>query len=585
MSPVKSGNRENNARKAGGGTEVTCGDLIVDYLSRMEISRIFGVPGGAIEPFFDAVARRPEGPRMVVARHESGAAFMADGYSRETGLPGVCCSTTGPGATNLITGVSSAYSDNIPMLVITAQTALPKFGRQALQDSSCTAVDVVGMLRYCTRYNTLVSHPDQLETKLAQALMAANGPRKGPAHISMPADVLNSRVSINNDVLGATLKNRNLAVDQQSLGCLSRDLRESGRVAFYLGDGCRQDSELVMKLAELLGAPVITGPMGKRWVDETHPLYYGVFGFSGHTRARQLVMEQDYDFMVAIGTRLGELGTSGWEAALLNSKLVHVDDTVEHFSSSPMARLHVYGHLPSVLRQLVDEFRKEPVRRPDRSRRRPADELLLSEAEQAAAASDAVPLKPQRLFSALATRLPEDTRIFIDAGNAWAWATRFMQRRDTRGYYRIAMGYGSMTWAIGASVGSQAAREAAPHVCITGDGSYLMSGQEITTALQQRLPLVMIVLNDNALGMVKHGQRLGGAEQIGFELPVIDFAAMAAAMGVEGIVVETPQQLQSLDFDRLFSKQAPTLVDIRIDAEEVPPMGDRIKGLATSRSR
>ena len=142
-------------------------DLIVAYLKALKVEYIFSVPGGAIEPLYNAIARNQPhgGPKVIVARHESGAAFMAEGYARETGKLGVCCATTGPGSTNLLTGVASAYADNIPMLVITAQTPLPKFGKNALQESSCTAIDTVGIFRYCTTYNTLISHAEQIKDR------------------------------------------------------------------------------------------------------------------------------------------------------------------------------------------------------------------------------------------------------------------------------------------------------------------------------------------------------------------------------------------------------------------------------------
>ncbi|MCP4278333.1 MAG: thiamine pyrophosphate-binding protein [Gammaproteobacteria bacterium] len=583
---------ESRELKAGGGrtnTEgtLTFGDLIIEYLNHLGIRCVFGVPGGSIEPFFDAVARseRRGGLKMVVSRHESGAAFMADGYARETGTMGVCCSTTGPGATNLITGVASAYADNIPMLVITAQTPLPKFGKRALQDSSCAAIDVVGMLRHCTRFNTLVSHPDQLESKLISAIMAANNIPGGPVHISIPADLLNMWTPYGENFKPHTLGNNFSLTDQGGLKQLKEQIAEANRIVLFLGDGCRQGSEQIMAFAEQVNAPIITGPMGKRWVDETHPLYCGVFGFSGHERARRLVMSQNYDILIAIGAQLGELGTSGWESTLLNEKLIHIDNTIEHFTRSPMARLHVYGHLPTLFKNLIASVQQARNwgRKWNHNEVCETDASLLSDEALEKASSDAIPLKPQRLFSHLSAILPEEARIFVDAGNAWAWATHYMQRKDINGYYRIAMGFGSMTWAIGSSVGSQVASPQEPHVCITGDGSYLMSGQEITVALQLNLPLVMIVLNDTALGMVKHGQRLGGAEQIGYELPFISFANIAKAMGIEGIVLETPEQLMALDFNRLFQKQAPTLIDIQIDPEEIPPMGDRVKGLATSK--
>ena len=172
-------------------TESEMGDLLVAYLNQLGIEYVFGVPGGAIEPLYNALARseRQGGVRAVVARHETGAAFMADGYARNTGKLGVCCSTTGPGATNMITGVASAYENNVPMLVITAQTAISTFGKGAIQDSSCTGINTVGLYQHCTRYNTLISHPAQFEHKLSAAIMSAMGSPAGPAHISVPRDV------------------------------------------------------------------------------------------------------------------------------------------------------------------------------------------------------------------------------------------------------------------------------------------------------------------------------------------------------------------------------------------------------------
>ena len=173
-------------------------DLLVAYLDQLGVEYVFGVPGGAIEPLYDALARseRRGGVRAVVARHETGAAFMADGYARNSGKLGVCCSTTGPGATNMITGVASAYENNVPMLVITAQTAISTFGKGAIQDSSCTGVNTVGLYQHCTRYNTLISHIDQFEHKLAAAIMSAMGSPAGPAHISIPRDVMAMPISV-----------------------------------------------------------------------------------------------------------------------------------------------------------------------------------------------------------------------------------------------------------------------------------------------------------------------------------------------------------------------------------------------------
>ncbi|MGX5201632.1 thiamine pyrophosphate-binding protein [Aliikangiella sp. IMCC44632] len=567
-------------------------DLLVRYLSLLGVEFIFGVPGGAIEPLYNAVARQQQSNiQVVVARHETGAAFMAEGYARETGRIGVCCATTGPGATNLITGVASAYADNIPMLVITAQTPLPKFGRNALQESSCTAIDTIGMFRHCTRYNTLISHTEQLITKLGGAINAAYRAPTGPAHISIPADILRSPCATPNLTSVGTLIHQFKLTDTHALESLTEMISSAKRVALFLGKGCGSAIHSIMEFAELTRSPIITGPAGKRWVNGFHPLYRGVFGFAGHESAQLTINDKTIDLLIAVGTPITELGTAGWQSELLNERLVHVDCSVEHFSRSPMARLHVCGDIQSIFTHLSQEVRQglkwgrtweleDPVKNQFLALDKPSSDhgYQIRLDNPAACHSDAIPLKPQRIVTELARNLPSNFRIHIDAGNAWAWFTHYFHRASAKGFYHIAMGFGSMGWAIGAAIGNCFASKQ-PSVCVTGDGSYLMSGQEITVALQHQLPVIYIVFNDSELGMVKHGQKLGGAAQIGFELPLIDFAKIAQAMGVEGMVINTPQELTQIDWQRLGAKLAPTLIDIRIDANEVPPMGQRVKDL------
>ncbi len=569
----------------------TYADLIVDYLAQMGIDTVFGVPGGAIEPLLNSLARseRKGGPRLVVARHECGAAFMADGYYRETGKMGVVCSTTGPGATNLLTGVASAAADEIPMLVITAQTPLPKFGKRALQESSCTAIDTVGIFRYVTQFNTLVSHHEQLESKLVSAIMAAHRVPNGPAHISIPSDILRSPASINAHIHSDLLIHDFSMSDEPAIARLCEKLGRVDNIVIYIGSGVGKASRQIMEFINLTGASFVTSPMGKSWVDETHPQYRGVYGFAGHESAQALLQDQEVDLILAVGTALGELGTSGWKGDLLNTKLVHIDSSIEHFTRSPMANLHVFGNIDVIFDRLLVSVREA------RKWGRKWDTLhatnktnvnggyaILRDPEKCF--SDESPVKPQRLMNHLSQHLPDDTRIFVDAGNGWSWATHYLTRSNSQGLYRIAMGYGSMAWSIGAAIGSAIANRNAPTLCIVGDGSYLMSAQEITVAAQHQLPVVFLVLNDAAMGMVMHGQRLGNQESIGWELNTINYAALAQAMGVDGIVIESPAELDAIDFKALFSKSGPTLIDVRIDRNEVPPMGDRIKGLAINGS-
>ena len=597
----------------------TYADLIVDYLSQIEVDYVFGIPGGAIEALFDALARREKGeiprasihyqralerkqarsasgPKIIVSRHESGAAFMADGYARETGKLGVCCSTTGPGATNLITGVANAYVDRIPLLVITPQTALPSFGQRGFQESSSDLVDVVAMFDHCTRYNSLVSHADQLEGKLFTALSTAFRRPRGPVHLSIPADILalpvrNAAASFN----VATLLREPIAVDDASYRALLNSIeatRVKGRgITVFLGEDCGEAAAEIVAFAERVDANIVSSPAGKRWLSAHHPNYRGVFGFAGHDSARRALMDDNVELVLAVGTSFGEFDTAGWDTqALLNDRLVHISSSVANFDRSPMAYLHVYGNLRTLFSQLLEglEAKYYAYRsygsRPD-SVANLVNQLMppgIEVLEPEKCLSDELPIKPQRLMQELVRRCTPETRYVVDTGNAWSWSTHYMQLRQV-GAFRISMGFGSMGWAIGAAIGTALGDRQSPVVCMTGDGAYLMTAQEITVAKEQRLPVIYVILNDKGLGMVRHGQRLARAEHVGTEIEAVDFAAMARAQGVKAYSIATWEDFDEIADVDFSAPDGPVLLDIAIDGEEVPPMHSRMRVLKSAK--
>ena len=587
-------------------------DLLVDALAALGVEYVFGVPGGAIEPLYNALARsaRRGGPQAVVARNEQGAAYMADGYARETGRLGVCIATSGPGATNLITGVACAYDNNVPLLVITGQPPIKNFGKGALQESSCTGINTMAMFRPCTRYNSLVSHAEQLPTKLFNALMQAQRSPSGPSHLSIPVDILRQPMPEGTELpdFAGLLRRAPALVDLPAVRQLARLLFSARRPVWLMGDGCGEAASEIMQLVQRSEGSFITTPDGKGFVNPRHPRFRGVFGFGGHASAAELLQDEP-DLVIALGTGFGEFNSGGWSSALLNSRLVHVDDSDENLMRSPMARLHVRGHIKSVCEQLLTllapasggpEATLLPFLHPQVARQ--AYEAMVDSPE--ALRGESAPVKPQRLLAALGERCPPQTRFVADAGNSAAWAVHYLAPQDQRGgrvpggpylpagterrtrhssWLRVTMDFAPMGWAIGSAVGIAMANRRCPVVCLTGDGSYLMNGQEITVAAELGLPVLYVVLNDGALGMVKHGQRLAGAEPIGFQLPRVDFAAMAQAMGIPGLVVQGTQELDAIDFRALLSRAGPTLLDVRIDGEEVPPMNLRMKTLGTAR--
>lgn len=582
------------------------GDLLVAYLEQLSIDYVFGIPGGSIEPLYDALARsaRRAGPRSVVARHEAGASFMADGYTRQTGKLGVCCATTGPGATNLITGVASAYENQIPMLIITAQTALANFGRGAFQESSCTGINTVGMFQYCTRYNTLISHVDQFERKLVTAIMSAYQSPNGPVHLSIPLDILRGPSPVDKPSYNAAgLVNRPLLLDVAATNEFCEQIEKRRKVVFVIGAGCSEAIGNILEVALMIKAAIVTTPHGKGLVNPYHPLFRGVIGFSGHSSAGEALMDPEVDTVVAIRTNFTEWASNGWDcAALLNRRLIHVESVEANLTRSPMARLHVRGRIRTIFEHVLNHLRKtlpqgtpstgvaegKGASRPEAGRKaRPTLHFRLD--DESKYYSDAVPIKPQRLMRELTELFPPNTRFLADTGNSFAWAIHYLhpfdrriagQREANAGLFRVALEFASMGWAIGAAIGTALGSPGKPVVCITGDGSLLMSGQEITVAVQEKLAVIFVILNDAALGMVKHGQRLARAEAIGFELPEVDYCAFAKAMGADGYTIRSPKDLLNLDVKAICARPGPTLLDVRIDPDEVPPMKTRIRALS-----
>lgn len=582
------------------------GDLLVAYLNQLGVEYVFGVPGGAIEPLYNALARseRQGGVRAVVARHETGAAFMADGYARNTGKLGVCCSTTGPGATNMITGVASAYENNVPLLAITAQTSISTFGKGAIQDSSCTGINTVGLYQHCTRYNTLISHPAQFEHKLSAAIMSAMGSPAGPAHISVPRDVMALESPVTEPSYNLdTLLDRPTLIDGTAVSAMYDAIYRAQKPVFIIGDESCNAMPDILALAALIGAEIIVTPHGKGLVSPYHPLFKGVIGFAGHTSAREVLANPQVDLIVAVGARFGEFSSNAWDTQfLLTNRLIHVESTEANLTRTPMAKLHVRGCIKTIFSKLTEQYHTDPrlnLKLVDTA----ANDHDIGEEDEPqspiemhfecddieAYRCDKTPIKPQRLMHDLPALFPPNTKYLADSGNSFAWATHYLHPYDRRfagmrergGLFSASMDFASMGWAIGSAVGTALADPTTPVVCLTGDGSWLMSGQELTVAIEEELTIIFVVLNDSAYGMVKHGQKLSGAEPIANQLATVDFCALAKAMGAEAAVIDSPMQLNNLNIKSICLRKGPTVLDVRIDPKEAPPIGLRTNVLKT----
>ncbi len=585
--------------------QVEVAELVVSCLQKAGVEYVFGVPGGAVEPIYNALARssRQGGPRPVVARHEAGAAYMADGYARETGKLGVCVTTSGPGATNLLTGIACARGSSVPLLALTGQAALPLFGKNSLQDSSCAGVDIVGIFSHCTRYSSLVSHVEQAETKIVSAILQALRKPYSPTHLSFPVDVLRSLVQPRGgEELERLFRHKPTLIDEESVEELERQLLDASNIVFFIGDAAGEAVDSIMALVDVCGALFVTTPDAKGLINPQHHAYRGVFGLGGHASAQQALAD-DPDLVVAFGTGFSEFASNGWSKHLLNQRLVHVDESEDNLIRTPRSKLHVRGRMRTICERLIGSLppRSGPVAKNLAATPDPARISHVSLQAPDEYTSDAAPIKPQRLMKELSERFPPSTRFLADAGNSMMWTAHYLQPTNRRGggardqlrrgrgdrrsgtasWLRMSLEFAPMGWAIGAAVGVARGNPHCPVVCITGDGSYLMSGQEITTAAEEQLPVVFVLLNDHAYGMVMHGQRLAGAEPIAYELPHVDFRRMAESMGVPGYVVESPADFERIDFAAMLARRGPSLIDVRIDRNEVPPMMLRLKTLGS----
>jgi acetolactate synthase-1/2/3 large subunit len=579
------------------------GDLLLDYLKQLGVQFIFGIPGGAIEPLYNALARseRRGGIKSIVARHETGAGFMCDGYYFNSGILGVCCATTGPGTTNLITSCASAFANQIPILFITAQTALNTFGKGAFQESSSseTGVDTLKLFENITNFNSMVTHVDQFEQILTTALRKAFISPKGPVHISIPMDVFRSVAPVQTPSFDLSMIRRpSTLIDQISVDKLSDILTSGYKIVFVVGDGCAQAIHEIIEVATLLNIQIVTTPHGKGLISPYHPLHRGVIGFAGHETAYQVTHDDSVRFIIAIGARFGEWDSNGWDKTLLSEKLIHVSSDSGFFNRTPMAKLHVLGNISSIFNRILDylgetsftdvnAIKPALVAQTTGQTGRPTRFFKLNDND--AYNDDSVPIKPQRLMKLLPRLFPYNTHYLSDVGNSMAWAIHYLHNfkssrsRDLRlaeknawsGFFRTCLEFSSMGWAIGASIGTSFACPEDPVICITGDGAMLMSGQEITVALQHNLSVIFVVLNDSSLGMVKHGQKLTGAEQTSVDLPDISFARMARAMGIDAYTIRSPQDMLELDIDQIINNKSPTLLDVLIDKNEIPPIGLR----------
>lgn len=557
-------------------------ELIVRTLSRMGVKYIFGIPGGAIEDLNTAIFNE-KSLTTIVTKHEEGAAFMADGFARVSGELGVCCATSGPGASNLITGLASAYADCIPVLALTGQVATSVFGKGALQESGAEGVNMVSIFRTFTKYSGMLINEKRTQYMLQKAIRSAMSGPTGPVHLNLPINMMKKEVK---DEVDQPLKSAIRMFDQQGVREAARKLVTAKHPVIIAGWGVSlsRGAYELLELAQLLQVPVATSPKGKGVFPENHPLSLGVLGFAGTPDAREYIIEEDVDVMLAVGTSFNEMITSGWNQKLApTDALIHIDINHGSIGKNYPAAIGLEGDARATLKELSKEVLEERSAQGIKVSSSLAERVHQLKArenrDRSPEAKDSTLYHPANLVLDLQKSCPEDTIFFADMGNIMAWATRYMT--FTVPYcFNMAMGFGSMGYAVAAPVGAKLARPDRTMVAMVGDGSFQMNGFEVATAVNYNIPVVWVVFNNSMLGMVYHGRRLFKniiPDGLTPHFKQVDFAKVAEGLGARGIRVDKPGTITPDFMAEVFKTGQPTVIDVLIDKEAVPPIHARIK--------
>lgn len=563
---------------------VTVAKLILEQLKREGVRTIFGIPGGPATPLFDAL-HGDSGLRLVAPRHEAGAAFMALGDARVTGRVGVCLLTTGPGATNAITAVAAAKADSLPVLVLTAQVATSAFGKGSLQDSTESGVDTVALFRPITKMSAMLANPAGAGGVLRQALRTAMAGRRGPVHLSIPTDLMR-RLAAGPPLAPALYRSEPQLFDREAVRRCARHLLEARRPAILAGHGVNlagAQPEL-LELAELLSIPVATTPKGKGAFPEAHPLSLRVFGLASSPLSERYLLSEGADALLVLGSSLHENSTSGWDSRLVPGILMQQDIDQAMIGRNYPVSVALAGDAKTTLRELLFELRRRLIRGeapPDGAggtfaRFKAGVPAFL---DSPAMRSDALPIKPQRLMSALDAALPQDALIFLDVGSNTLWATHYMSATGRNAFIHNWGEFAAMGYGVAAAVGGKLAAPHRPVIAVVGDGGFAMAGMEVSTAVTENVPVVWIVLNDARLNAVHHGQTLQySGRTIGTEFHRMDVAGVAEALGAWARRVTHPGDIGAAVADALATGR-PAVIDIRVDADEVPPIQSRVRSL------
>jgi len=566
-------------------------DVFLRYLRAEGAKVVFGVPGGLLHPFFTAVADAPDFS-LVVAKHECGAAFMADGYARASGSLGVCAGTSGPGATNLLTGVAVAYSDGVPLLVVTGQAPSHALGKGAAQETPPEDIDIVAMFKPITKYSAMVPGPDRLAHHLRRALRLALTERPGPVHLNIPVDFWELPAA-EDWFEPPTYRPTSELFDRRAVSLASRRLLSARYPVILVGSGAAtaQAAEHVRALAELFPARVATTPRAKGVFPEQHPLSLGVMGLAGHGAARDALLSDQVDVLLTVGASLNETTTLNWHPRFRpRETLIQIDIAVDRIGRNYPVDIPLVGDAQTITIELIYHIHRllREGEQPQSLWNEVAP-LVHDDAfydEPALRRSEAVPVTPQRWRVDFGQSLPPDAIVFSDVGGHMLFNVHDLRIADGQRFV-LNLGFGSMGHGTAAPIGAALASPNRPVIAIIGDACFAMQGMELLTAVEYGVRVVWIVENNQMHGITWFGSQLVGDRRPMREVRnrhPVDVAAIARAMGLRSWVVDRPGQMQGVLREALMADVA-AVIEVRVATEIAPPLGPRAQQIAGFRDR
>lgn len=534
-------------------------NLVVECLKAHGVTSLFGYPGGAIMPVYDAIY--DSGLDHLLCRNEQGAAMAAIGYARATGKTGVCIATSGPGATNLVTGLGDALMDSIPIVAITGQVASAFIGTDAFQEA-----DVLGLSLACTKHSFIVQHIDELPEIIAKAFQIAQSGRPGPVLVDIPKDVQFAPTSLSPVVYEkVAAKTQNPAALAQAKALLA----QAKRPVLYVGGGVGMADgvQAVRSFLDVANIPSVSTLKGLGTIPPQHPLYMGMIGMHGTKAANYAV--QECDLLIACGARFDDRVTGKLDTFAPHAKVIHIDIDVAEINKLRKADVALQGDLIEAVTALTQPLEIESWRADVRKLKADFDfsyQENVGEGE----------IDPWALLHTLSQRKPQNAIITTDVGQHQMWSAQHMQHYSPENYITSA-GFGTMGFGLPAAVGAVKARPTDPTIVITGDGSFMMNIQELGSIKRGNLPVKILLLDNQRLGMVRQWQSLffhgRHSQTILDDNP--DFVMLANAFNIPAERIEKAGEV-SAALDRLLTSKGAYLLHVCIPNEEnvwplVPP--------------